>query len=267
MINNKEINSEVKPNFFENIKHTPTPVLIAVGLIILVKGIYDLQNGAQFFGDKNVSFFDAWSLEHIITGMSLSYFFLLFKGPFSGAVKKDDELELSKLEKDPSFSNEQKTKVLKILKAKNQKIKIIHHSLVVICIAFAWEIVELYMETATFKTTGIESYFLIAQEWFSGVELFLNRFFVDVLLVYLGWFLIRHKPVLASIAAPISIFWLLTHIVVFKDSMFLHENSFSVIVQTFFSRETLIVLTISALIFLVTSKYKKQLRALSIHEK
>ncbi|NQV12508.1 hypothetical protein HQ524_04045 [Candidatus Uhrbacteria bacterium] len=154
MINDKEINSEVKPSFFENLKFTPNIILIVIAMIILAKASYDISEGAKIFGDKNVAFFDAWSLEHIITGMSLSYFFLLFKGPFSGAMEKDDTLEVAKLDKDDSFTQKQKDKVSRMLKAKNRKTKIIHHSLVVVCIAFGWEIIELYMETATLKMLG-----------------------------------------------------------------------------------------------------------------
>lgn len=260
MINNKEINAEVKPSFSENIKYTSNILLFVFSAIILIKAGYDISEGAKFFGDKNVSFFDAWSLEHIITGMSLSYFFLLFKGPFSQAMERDDAAELAKLDKNPTYSEEQKAHIAKVLKAKSQKSKIIHHSLVVIGIALAWEIVELYMETAVFNDEGIEYYFLVAQEWFSGVELFLNRFFVDVLLVYLGWFFIRHKPVLATIAAPISLFWLLVHIFVFQDSMFLHENGFQVIVDTFFSLSTLVVLAATLVVFFIMNSFKAHLR-------
>lgn len=263
MITNKKINSEIKPNFWENIKHTPSFALVFFGILIFMKVVYDLSEGANIFGDKNTSFFDAWSIEHIITGMSLSYFFLLFKGPFSKAMKKDNELEITKLRQENKYSSEQIKDIADILEAKNHKMKIIHHSLVVICVAYAWEVVELYMETAHFKDYGIERFFLTAQGWFSGVELFLNRFFVDVFLVYLGWFFIRHKPVLSNIAAPISLFWLLTHIIVFKDSMFLHKYGFYKIIDTFISANTLYVLIITIIFSYVMSRFKNNLKNLS----
>jgi hypothetical protein len=64
--------------------------------------------------------------------MSLSYFFLLFKGPFNNAMKKDDELEYKKLKKSKIYNKEQLHKIKKLLKRKTQKNKIIHHSLIVI---------------------------------------------------------------------------------------------------------------------------------------
>lgn len=264
MIDNEHINSEIKPYFFENIRYTSNYILIFIGLILLVKVGYDLYEGAKIFGHKNIAFFDAWSIEHVITGMSLSYFFLLFKGPFSRAMKKDDEWEILKLENDPKYSPEQKRGILRLLRRKSYKSKIIHHSLVVVSIAFAWEVIELYMETATFSNYGIEYYFLIAQEWFSGVELFLNRFVVDVFLVYLGWYLIRHKPILAAIAPPLSLFWLLIHIFVFKDSMFLHESSFAAVITAFFSVNTIWVLLVTILLYFITNKFKGNLRTLSM---
>lgn len=257
MVNNTKINSEIKPNFKQNIKYTSNLVLACFITLLVSKGIYDIMGGANIFGDKNTSFFDVWSLEHMLTGMSLSYFFLLFKGPFSTAMDKDNKTEIEKLKKENKYNDEQIKDIEKILKRKNHKNKIIHHSLVVICIAFAWEVIELYMETATFKAVGIEKYFLTAQYWFSGVELFLNRIFVDVFLVYMGWYFVRHKPILSQIAAPLSFFWLVTHIIVFKDSMFLHKHSFSEIIHTFFSINLLYALLIVIVFSFILNKFKK----------
>ncbi len=266
MIHNKKINNQIKPGLWRNVKSIPNLMLLLFGIFILLKGAYDLSEGAKIFGDKNISFFDAWSLEHIITGMSLSYFFLLFNGPFSKALSEDDQQVIVNLKKTKQYSIEQIKNIHTILKEKNYKTKIIHHSLVVISIAYAWEILELYMETAIFKDYGIEKYFLVAQEWFSGVELFLNRFFVDVFLVYIGWYLIRHKPVLAKIAAPISLFWLLVHIIVFKDSMFLHKHDFYKIIDTFVSINTLFALIITIIFSCAISIYKNNLKNFSAKE-
>ncbi len=260
MIHDQNINSKIKPNFLENIRYTSNFVLLFLFIMIFLKGSYDVSEGAKIFGDKNISFFDAWSIEHIITGMSLSYFFLLFKGPFSRAMDKDNNLEFDRLKKDGAYSPQQTKEIYTILQTKNHKVKIMHHSLIVIGIAYAWEVLELYMETAIFKNYGIEGYFKIAQEWFSGVELFLNRSVVDVFLVYLGWYAIRHKPVLSIIAPPLSLFWLLIHIIVFKDSMFLHKHDFYKIVDTFVSTETLFVLIITIIFSLIMSRFKNNLK-------
>jgi hypothetical protein len=132
--------------------------------------------------------------------------------------------------------------------------------LIVIWIAYAWEVIELYMEVSHFKQTWIELYFYNAQQWFSWVELFLNRIFVDVFLVYLGWYFVRHKPILSKIAAPISLFWLIVHIIVFKDSMFLHKHDFYTIINTFFSIKTLYALIIVSIITFFMNKFKNSLK-------
>ena len=241
MLDAPHVNNPIKPSVFDNIKHTSNWWLVVLVFIVLVKAGYDISQGAVLFGDKNIAFFDAWSFEHIITGMSMSYFFYLFSGPYTAAMKADDAKEIANLEM-TEYSPSQLEGIRALLERKTHRNKIIHHSLVVLCIAFAWEIIELYMETAVFATTGIEYYFWVAQEWFSGVELFLNRFVVDVVLVYLGWYVVRHRPAISQIAAPVSLAWLMIHIWVFQDSMFLHEQNFSTIMNSLFSLSTIYVL-------------------------
>ena len=75
---------KVKSNIFINIKNTPKVILIFFGGLLVFKISYDLSQGVQIFGDKNNAFFDVWSFEHIITGMSLSYFFCCLKDHFIG---------------------------------------------------------------------------------------------------------------------------------------------------------------------------------------
>ena len=260
MSQNKSITS-IKSNLTENISHLSKIILLFFGGLLFLKIYYDLSNGVHIFGDKNNSFFDVWSLEHIITGMSMSYFFLLFNGPFSKAMKKHTIHQLKTIQASKNkYSHAQIKEIQNILQNKDTENKIIHHSLIVISIALAWEIIEHYMETTSFKTYGIELYFHNAQIWFSGVEIFTNRFFVDVFLVYLGWYFVRQRPTLSEIAAPISLLWLLTHILVFKDSMFLHKHSFEETLHKLLSLDMLIVMLLTILITLIMTLIKNSMR-------
>ncbi len=260
MYNNTYIIKDTRPNFLKNISYTSKFILIFFGTILIIKIYHDLSHGVQIFGDKNNSFFDAWSLEHIITGMSMSYFFLLFEGPFSKAMQKNTCLEIKYLKDTKQYSQTQLKNLSKLLQNKDKNNKIIHHSLIVISISLAWEIVEHYMEVAIFEDYGIEKYFYDAQVWFSGVEIFLNRFFLDPLLVYFGWFIVRQKPILSKIAAPISLLWLITHIIVFKDSMFLHKHSFEEIFTKLTNLDMLKALLITTLISLIITLIKTSMQ-------
>lgn len=261
MLNSKSILIKtIKPNIIENIRNIPKFFLFFFLFLLILKIYYDLSQGVQIFGDKNNSFFDVWSFEHIITGMSISYFLFLNSGPFTKAMEKDSSLELISLRKSGIYSNKQLLELKNLLDRKDQKNKIIHHSLIVIGVSLGWEIIELYMETTEFGNTFIENYFAKAQIWFSGVELFLNRFFIDIILVYFGWYIVRHNPKLSEIAAPISLFWLLMHIISFKDSMFLHKNNFDIIINTIFSTESLKALLITILISILMYSIKKNMK-------
>ena len=174
-------------------------------------------------------------------------------------MKKESVSEIKQIKKNKTYSKLQIKEIAELLKRKDEQSKIIHHSLIVIGIAYAWEVVELYMETAVFKNYGIERFFAEAQVWFSGVEIFINRFVIDVALVYFGWYFVRQKMTLSKIAAPISLTWLMVHIFIFKDSMFLHKHTLHEIMQVLINIDLLYVLGGVTIITLIMNKFKDKL--------
>ena len=93
---------------------------------------------------------------------------------------------------------------------KHQKDEII----LVLAFAFFWETIEHYLETVS--TSGII-------HWFAWVEFWGNRIITDPLLVLLGYFIISKRRNLILFARIFSPLWLLVHVFIFPDSMYLHE--------------------------------------------
>ena len=94
--------------------------------------------------------------------------------------------------------------------------------------------------------------------WLAGVEPFINRFGSDIILVLLGWRIVRGYPTLAAITAPISVLFLMVHIVVFPHVMYLHEASFEQIVDKLMDVKTLIALGIAGCVYVIITLFKKK---------
>ena len=82
----------------------------------------------------------------------------------------------------------------------------------VLLVSFIWETIEHYLETI-WPLVG----------WFAGVEFWANRIIFDGFFVLLWFFFIKKFPKYIWPARIFSCLWLLVHIFIFPDSMYLHQ--------------------------------------------
>ncbi len=135
----------------------------------------------MIFGEKTVAWFDVWSLEHFVAGMSAAALILWF-------MRK---------------------------KGYDEKDSLLFYGLL-LCITFAWEMLEHYLEAGV---TGNEW----LTYWFQGVEFWGNRLITDPLLVVAGSMVaLRYKKLFLP-ARLFSIAWLVVHVFIFPHSMYLHR--------------------------------------------
>lgn len=83
--------------------------------------------------------------------------------------------------------------------------------ILVLLVSFIWETIEHYLEIIGPLV-----------EWFAGVEFWANRIIFDGLFVFLGFLFIKNFPKFITFARIFSFLWLVIHIFVFPDSMYLH---------------------------------------------
>ncbi len=242
-------------NSVDEIRSLFTPALIIFVSIVLIKGIYDVWVGdLEIWGNKTIAVFDVWSFEHLLSGASLSYLLLHFSGPYTRAMQITDKqayLQVKEIIKKAKLKERfDFTKIKKVFEEKTVENKILHHSLIVLVVVLMWEITEFYGEIGFFGQ-GIK-------HWFAGVESFINRLGSDTILVLLGWRLVRGHPTLAAVAAPISVLFLMIHIVVFPHSLFLHEASFGQVVDELMSVKTFVAFSIAGCVYAITVFFKKK---------
>lgn len=140
------------------------------------------------WGVKSVALLDVWSVEHVLSGLSIGLM-----------VKKKNGLEIGLLLKRPHH-----TKCS------------VHFDLVgVSCAAYAWETFEHYLET------GLAG--LRVEHWFMGVEMWGNRLIMDPLMLVLGYCIVTRYPRLVWPARIASAAWLTVHVLVFPNSMYLQK--------------------------------------------
>jgi hypothetical protein len=140
------------------------------------------------WGLKTEAAFDLWSLEHLANGVTMAgaaYFFL--------------------------------RTVLKNMIPEEQRL--LFSFVLVLAAALFWENAEHYVEAGLLPGAWGERVTL----WFAGVEHWSNRLLGDNLMVCLGWFLYIKKPRFAAAAKIFSVLWLLVHVFVFPDSMYLQR--------------------------------------------
>jgi hypothetical protein len=142
----------------------------------------------HLWGVKTVAIFDIWSIEHILSGVSVG-----------SAVRRHTKWELKRLF--PSLMHS-------------------YHSFHfdvsgVLLLGYFWETIEHYLETGL---AGVK-----VEHWFQGVEYWPNRMITDPLLLVLGYVIAKRYPKLVFPARIFSITWLLVHIIVFPDSMYLQR--------------------------------------------
>ena len=139
------------------------------------------------WGLKTTAIFDIWSIEHIVSGLSVGHI-----------VKKHHHKQFDKII------------------GTDHNVHSWHFNLVaVLGVAYAWETIEHYLETG------------LAGErvayWFQGTEFWANRIIADPAMLVLGYVLIRKYPGLVIPARIFSAVWLLVHIFVFPHSMYLQQ--------------------------------------------
>lgn len=140
------------------------------------------------WGAKTAALFDIWFLEHFISGVSM------------GKIVNDHNRNILSLR---GFLHKHS----------------IHPRFFdivgVLCIAYAWETVEHYLEIGLLGD-GVAY-------WFQGVEFWGNRIITDPLMMVLGYLFVQKFPHMVVYARIFTVVWLVFHIFVFPHSMYLHE--------------------------------------------
>ncbi len=139
-------------------------------------------------GLKTTSCMDAWTFEHVLSGISIGY-----------ALK---------------------TWNLKILYGSypiaSDKRGLLFYNLVgILALAYFYECIEHYLEI------GLGGSWI--KHWLHGTEYWANRIIFDPLMLVLGYFLVEKHPSLLRPARFLALIWLLVHLFIFPHSMYLHE--------------------------------------------
>ena len=140
------------------------------------------------WGLKTIAFLDVWTLEHILSGISVG-----------SLVKKKHKKSLL-----PHIFEKKQDAILKYADI-----------MVVLLVAFAWEALEHYLEMGIAGDR--------VAYWFQGVEHWSNRLISDPLMLVLGYMIAKKYPKVVLPARIFSIIWLVVHVFIFPHSMYLHE--------------------------------------------
>lgn len=141
----------------------------------------------QLWGLKTESWFDVWSIEHLLTGISLGGLSILLH-QWRGKKLCNADLSCSQQYQETIF---------------------------VLLVAFVWEALEHYLETGLLGER--------VTYWFQGVEFFGNRLITDPLLMLAGLYIARRYSWMTLPARAIGLIWLSVHVFIFEHSMVLHE--------------------------------------------
>ena len=143
------------------------------------------------WGLKTEAAFDVWSLEHLANGLNLAASAELIIRWFV------------KFEMSPGLR-----RTVNVL--------------LVLAMALFWENVEHYVEAGVLPGSLGERIGF----WFQGVEHWSNRLIADNLMVLAGWYVYTRKKSLILPAKIFSTLWMLFHLFVFPDSMYLQRLLF-----------------------------------------
>lgn len=160
----------------------------------------------QLFGMKTQAWFDIWSVEHFLSGMSVM--------TLAGWMAM--RLMLHAHQKMPLTTEEN-------IRFQKHPLFAPIALLTTFLIAYMWEPAEFYMEAGYTNNDAITY-------WFQGVEFWGNRMLGDPLLTLAGGYTALIVPKLIWPARLCSLSWLLAHIFIFPHSMYLQE-SFSTLVR------------------------------------
>lgn len=140
-----------------------------------------------FWGHKSTAIFDAWSIEHVLAGLSIGAFVVKASARLAARYGVEE----------------------------NQALRTHLDVLMVLLVSFLWETTEHYLEVGLLGPA--------VAGWFAGVENWGNRILTDPLMVLIGYLLVRSRPRLVWPARSLSAAWLFVHVVLFPHSMYLHE--------------------------------------------
>lgn len=155
----------------------------------------------KIFGDKTVAFFDIWSIEHFVSGITLgSVIILIF-----GALKLQDK-------NDHKFNHDNNN----LYQSDNKFDHKLLYFVLVAFLAYLWETVEHYLESGLLNNH--------VTYWFQGVEFWGNRILTDPWLVVLGSFIYLKYNYLGKYARYFSATWLYFHVFVFPHCMYLQDE-------------------------------------------
>ncbi|RAP37735.1 hypothetical protein DID80_03740 [Candidatus Marinamargulisbacteria bacterium SCGC AAA071-K20] len=140
------------------------------------------------WGLKTTSLMDVWSIDHVLSGMSVGYIAYTFNRSLQHKYS---------------------------LKVENETFFTIIDIVLVLLLAFMWETFEHYLEIGLMGST--------VEYWFQGVEYWANRFIFDPLMLVVGYFYIRSHGSQINVFRVLSVLWLVVHIFIFPHSMYLHE--------------------------------------------
>lgn len=139
----------------------------------------------RLLGEKEIAWFDLWSVEHFVGGMTIGG--LLIWG--SGAHR---DTQAAKRMGRQSFL------------------------LAVLAVSYAWESLEFYIEAGYVWDR--------ATYWMQGIEFIGNRLVTDPLLVLAGAVTAWRVPRMRLFAPVFSGIWLFFHVLVFPHCMFLQDE-------------------------------------------
>jgi len=145
------------------------------------------------WGLKTEAFLDWWSIEHVLSGLSIGY-----------AVHKRNNRFIQQRLNLENFD-------IDIQELTSRYYDIIG----VLFLAYLWEALEHYLETGLLGQ-GVTY-------WFQGVEFWGNRLITDPLALVLGYLIAQKHPKLIIPARAGILAWVVIHVFVFPHSMYLHE--------------------------------------------
>lgn len=142
----------------------------------------------MLWGLKTVAIFDVWTLEHILSGLSIGH-----------SVKKNN-----------------KKVFWKRCGIDEHAVKTQYFDYIgILFLAYLWETIEHYLEMGLAGEA--------VANWFQGVEFWPNRIIADPLMLVLGYHIARRHPEYVIPARIMSVMWLFLHIFIFPNSMYLHQ--------------------------------------------
>jgi hypothetical protein len=155
----------------------------------------------QLFGNKEVSLFDIWSIEHFVAGVTLGSLLLIVMPkyfcndlvPSEPGGRKDTPYSTSRL-------------------------FLFNYFIIILLLSYIWEVLEFYMEAGYTYNEKITY-------WFQGTEYWLNRAVSDPLMVALGaWAAIKcTSRAFFWGMRSFSAVWVGVHVFVFPHCMHLQD--------------------------------------------